>query len=224
MTKKHDIRIDRSKLHPWLNYKLGLLLKECEKQGIYLIITEGFRTVAQQNALYAKGRDKNGKVIGQTVTNARGNSYSSQHQWGIAFDVALNYDVDGDGKVTDDTWNSKGFKKVAEIAKSPGVGLGWGGDWKSFPDTPHFYLKKWGSTTTTLKNQYGTPSKFKKTWRKTVNRKKGLLVWKSSDKAKGKIKRVPNGKKVKVMFTESWYAKVLLASGQAGYMNKKYLK
>ena len=45
MKKQHDVRIDRSKLHPWLDYKLGLLLKECEKKGIYLIITEGFRTV-----------------------------------------------------------------------------------------------------------------------------------------------------------------------------------
>ena len=42
MNKKHDIRIDRTKLHPWLNYKLTLLLKQCAKKGIYLIITQGF--------------------------------------------------------------------------------------------------------------------------------------------------------------------------------------
>ena len=53
----------------------------------------------------------------------------------------------------------------------------------SFVDTPHFYLKKWGSTTATLKQQYGTPDKFKKTWRKTVSRKKGLLVWRHATKA-----------------------------------------
>ena len=39
MNKTHDIRINRTKLHPWLNYKLGLLLKQCAKKGIYLIIT-----------------------------------------------------------------------------------------------------------------------------------------------------------------------------------------
>lgn len=31
MKREHSIRIDRKKLHPWLNYKLGLLLKECAK-------------------------------------------------------------------------------------------------------------------------------------------------------------------------------------------------
>ena len=86
MENKHDIRIDRKKLHPWLDHKLGLLLKECAREGIYLIVTEGFRTVAQQNALYAKGRTKPGKV----VTNAKGSSYSSQHMWGVAFDIAIN--------------------------------------------------------------------------------------------------------------------------------------
>ena len=43
MKTKHDVRIDRSKIHPWLDYKLDLLLKECAKKGIYLIVTEGFR-------------------------------------------------------------------------------------------------------------------------------------------------------------------------------------
>ena len=209
MTKKHDIRIDRSKLHPWLDYKLTRLLDECSKEGIYLIITEGFRTVAQQDALYAKGRTAPGKV----VTNAKGSTYSSQHMWGIAFDIAIN-----DSKKL---YDPAMIKRVADIAKK--LGLGWGGDWTSFVDTPHFYLKKWGSTTAALKQQYGTPDNFKKTWRKTVSRKKGLRVWKRSTKAGGSYKRVRNGKKVKVMFTKSWYAKVLLANGTVGYMNKKYL-
>ena len=38
MVKKHDIRIDRTLLHPWLDYKLTKLLAACEKKGIYLII------------------------------------------------------------------------------------------------------------------------------------------------------------------------------------------
>lgn len=53
MNKTHDIRIDRTKLHPWLNYKLTLLLKQCAKKRIYLIITQGFRSKAQQDELYA---------------------------------------------------------------------------------------------------------------------------------------------------------------------------
>lgn len=210
MTKKHDIRIDRKKLHPWLDHKLGVLLEACEKAGIYLIITEGFRTVEQQEALYAKGRTKPGKI----VTNARGSSYSSQHMWGVAFDIAIN----DSRKLYDLTL----IRKVAKIAKSDKVGLGWGGDWKSFPDTPHFYLKKWGSTTAELKRLYGTPAKFKKTWKRKVSRKEGLTVWKDAEK-KASLKRVKNGTKVRVMYRKDWYARVLLADGTARYMDRKYL-
>lgn len=213
---KHDIRIDRSKLHPQLNYKLGLLLKKCKKKGIYLIITEGFRTPAEQDKLFAQGRTTPGII----VTNARGSSYSSQHQWGIAFDVAMNYDVDGDGKVSDDTWNLKGFNEVAKIAKS--IGLGWGGDWKSFQDTPHFYLKKWGSTTAKLKQQYGTFVNFKKTWSATVYRTNGLILWKDALKV-NKILRIPNEERVQVLYKKMWYAKVKY-QGKYGFVNKKYLK
>lgn len=215
MNRNHDIRIDRSKLHPQLNYKLGLLLKKCEKKGVYLIITEGFRSKKQQDELYAQGRTKPGKI----VTNAKGSSESSQHQWGIAFDVAMNYDVDGDGKITDDTWNLKGFSEVAKIAKS--IGLGWGGDWK-FVDTPHFYIKKWGSTTSKLKQQYGTFENFKKTWSAVVYRAKGLILWKDALKTK-KILRIPNGKRVKVLHKKLWYAKVKYGNN-VGYVNRKYIK
>ena len=72
MNKTHDIIIDRTKLHPWLNYKLTLLLKQCAKKRIYLIITQGFRSKAQQDELYAQGRTKKGNI----VTNAKGSDYS----------------------------------------------------------------------------------------------------------------------------------------------------
>lgn len=35
MKKEHDVRIDRTKLHPWLNYKLTVLLKKCAKENIF---------------------------------------------------------------------------------------------------------------------------------------------------------------------------------------------
>lgn len=215
MKNKHDIRIDRSKIHPWLDYKLSLLLKQCEKQGIYLIITEGFRTKEYQDELYAKGRTKPGKV----VTNAKGDSYSSQHQWGIAFDIAIN-----DNKLL---YDEKMIKKVAKIAKSSKVGLGWGGDWKSIVDTPHFYLKKWGSTTAKLKQQYGAPDKFEKTWMgKVTGIKKGLNIWDKTH-TKVKKKKLPNGTKVEVMYTKTYpfgkFAKVRYG-GIVGLMKVKYLK
>lgn len=210
MHNKHDVRIDRTKLHPNLDHKLGKLLDLCEKQGIYLIITEGFRTKEYQDKLYAQGRTAPGKI----VTSARGSSYSSQHQWGIAFDIAIN-----DKKLL---YSESVIAKVAHIAKTK-CNLGWGGDWKSFKDTPHFHLKNWGTTTIDLKVQYGTFEKFKATWTKEVfGTKKGLTVWKTRAKV-GKHAVLKNGTFVKVLYTKSWYCCVKY-DGKIGYMKKKYLR
>ncbi len=35
MKKEHDVRIDRTKLHPWLDYKLTVLLKSVQKENIF---------------------------------------------------------------------------------------------------------------------------------------------------------------------------------------------
>ena len=67
---------DTSKLHPVLREKMNELIKECKKQGIKIGIGECVRTVAEQDALYAKGRTKPGSI----VTNAKGLTYSSMHQ------------------------------------------------------------------------------------------------------------------------------------------------
>lgn len=149
-----------SQLHPTLQKKVVKLQQECKKQGIKIKIGECFRTVAEQNALYAKGRTAPGNI----VTNAKGSSYSSMHQWGVAFDFFLDMDVDKDGKTSDDAFNNatKLFNKVGAIGKK--LGLEWGGDWKSIKDLPHFQLPDWGSTATQLKAKYGTPDKFKATW------------------------------------------------------------
>lgn len=206
MKKKHDIRINRTKLHPWLDYKLGLLLKRCEEKGIYLIITEGFRTKEYQDQLYEQGRSESGKI----VTNARGSSYSSQHQWGIAFDIAIN-----DSKKL---YDSAIIKKVAVIAKSSKVGLAWGGDWKGLVDTPHFYLGKWGSTTNKLKKKYGALGQFKKYWKRTLKKKRYLYAtkaMKAGGKKKGLIKA---GEQVVVLYYSSLgYAKVKY-NGKVGYV------
>lgn len=151
---------DITQLHPRLQEKAEELVKLCKKNGITIKIGECFRSVKEQNDLYAQGRTK----PGNKVTNAKGTSYSSQHQWGIAMDFFLDMDIDGDGKKSDDAFNNKKktFNKVGKFAKS--IGLGWGGDWKNPVDLPHVYLKDWGSTTSKLKSKYGTPDKFMKTW------------------------------------------------------------
>ena len=143
---------DITKCHPQLQEAFKQLAAKCNAQGLTIGLGECFRTVAEQDALYAQGRTKPGSI----VTNAKGSSYSSQHQWGIAFDFYRN---DGKG-----AYNESGdfFRRVGQIAKS--IGLGWGGDWTSIIDKPHIYLPNWGSGTGVLKQQYGTFERFKQTW------------------------------------------------------------
>lgn len=73
---------DISQLHPELQNKITKLTELCNGEGLPLGIGECFRSVQEQDELYAQGRTKPGSII----TNAPGSSYSSQHQWGIAFD------------------------------------------------------------------------------------------------------------------------------------------
>lgn len=96
------------------------------------------RTFAEQDKLYAKGRTEPGSI----VTKAKaGLSY---HNYGLAVDIVLIYDADGDGKYDKAVWDVKkdfdGDKKsdwmeVVEIFKQ--YGWAWGGDWR-FVDYPHF--------------------------------------------------------------------------------------
>lgn len=145
-----------NKCHPRLIDLSKKLVSACRGQGLIIGIGESFRTKEEQDALYAKGRTAPGNI----VTNAKGSSYSSHHQWGTAFDIYRN---DGKGVYTD---GDGFFEKVGKIGKS--IGLEWGGDWKSPVDKPHFQLPDWGSTTARLKRMYGTPEKFMDTWKGDV--------------------------------------------------------
>ena len=143
---------DVTQLHPDLQKKAKELVDKCAKKGLKIKITECLRTKAEQDALYAQGRTKPGSI----VTNAKGSSYSSMHQWGVAFDFCRN---DGKGAYED---KDGFFTKVGKVGVS--IGLEWGGNWRSIKDKPHFQLPNWGSTASKLKSQYGTPEKFFKTW------------------------------------------------------------
>ncbi|MDV4070305.1 hypothetical protein CMT45_01075 [Elizabethkingia anophelis] len=110
-------------------------------------ITEGLRSDQRQKDLYAQGRTK----PGMRVTNKDGIKSISNHQ-----DMA-DGKRDGLGKAVDlypfflgkvqinhpDT--IKNLKLIAthikSVAKELGIGIVWGGDWKSPYDPPHFELK-----------------------------------------------------------------------------------
>ena len=138
--------------HPRLQALAAKLVEECNKQGLKIAIGETYRTVAEQDALYAQGRTK----PGNKVTNAPGSTYSSYHQWGTAFDIYRN---DGQG-----AYNEAGnfFGRVGAIGVN--IGLEWGGNWKSPVDKPHFQLPDWGSSTSGIKKVYASVEDFKKTW------------------------------------------------------------
>lgn len=134
------------KLHPVVLAAAGALIQRSYAKGIPIVITQGMRTIAEQNALYAQGRTKKGPI----VTNARGGS--SYHNYGLAIDFALllpdgktvswdmNRDVNND-KISD-------WQEVAREAKQ--LGFEWGGDWTSFKDYPHLQMS-FGLTTDQLK-------------------------------------------------------------------------
>lgn len=143
--------------HPRLQILGAKLIKECSRQGLNIKIGETLRTVEEQDALYAQGRTEPGNI----VTNAKGSTYSSYHQWGVAFDIIRN---DGQG-----AYNESGnfFGRVGLIGVA--LGLEWGGNWKSPVDKPHFQLPDWGSTTSKIKTLYGNPEKFMKTWQEEID-------------------------------------------------------
>ncbi|KAF2328458.1 PAAR-like protein [Flavobacterium nitrogenifigens] len=114
-------RID--KLHPKIKCSVKNFINDVEKtMGIKLRIIQGYRTYAEQDALYAQ-RPK--------VTNAKGGE--SNHNFGLAIDVAeiKNGNID---------WAEQEnvLPKIAPIGKK--WGFEWGGEWKSFVDKPHFEM------------------------------------------------------------------------------------
>ena len=99
---------------------------ECANQGIPVLIIQTFRTVQEQNELYAQGRTKPGKI----VTNAKGGY--SWHNFKRAFDAVP---IDSKGQPS---WNAPQsiWQKMGQIAKD--CGLEWGGSWSGFLDLDHF--------------------------------------------------------------------------------------
>lgn len=193
---------DISLLHPTLQE----CIKKIKKKFPDILITETYRTVKEQDILYAKGRTSSGNI----VTNAKGKGYKSQHQWGIAFDFCKNVK----GHEYDD---SAYFRKVAKYAKR--LGLAWGGDWKSIKDTPHIYMPQWGATTSRLKKLYGNPNNFKKTW-KTKNVSRETL--KKENKYYPKFKMSATGlvdglNSISVESSFSFRKKIALANGYKDY-------
>lgn len=108
--------------------------------GIDVLTTSTRRDNESQDALYAQGRTKPGKI----VTNVKGGG--SMHNYGVAFDIVPTrhgvpvWGTKGNGideNPTDDaTDDLEAWERIAAHGRA--VGLEWGGDWVSFQDRPHF--------------------------------------------------------------------------------------
>ncbi len=128
-------RIDTSKLYPALLLKLEKLVEACLARGVAYYAISGFRSWPEQDALYAQGRDKAGKVIDKSkvVTNAKGGQ--SNHNYTCATDFCADADMKRAGLQPD--WNKASYKVLAEEAEKLGLEAGY--FWK-FTDCPHIQL------------------------------------------------------------------------------------
>lgn len=125
-------------LHPYVKDCAEKLLVNANKRltNYKMIITEAYRSKAEQDKLFAKGRS----TPGPKVTNAHGGQ--SMHNYGLAIDFAL---ITPDGKKA--VWDTRSdfdkdgkadWMEVVEEAKK--IGFEWGGDWRGFVDNPHFQM------------------------------------------------------------------------------------
>ena len=139
-------------LHPKLRSIIPQIIGICAAQGLPVLVTDGFRTKAEQDAIYAQGRTAPGSIVTQVRWP------NSAHCWGVAFDFCRNVR----GREYDDS--DRFFARVAEVAKQ--FGLEWGGDWKNFVDKPHLQLREFmpGNSTAWLRQTYGSPEQFRASW------------------------------------------------------------
>lgn len=132
--KKEDVPLPTT-LHPVVEERTNQLIQNMADQGITVVITDGFRSVEEQNVLYEQGRTTAGSI----VTYAKGGE--SLHNFGLAVDFALKteagqviWDMEFDGNGN----GSADWMEVVERAKE--LGFEWGGDWNGFEDYPHLQL------------------------------------------------------------------------------------
>lgn len=140
------------KAHPIIREELKNDYLYCNNRllgkGVRLRFASVYRSIEEQDVLYNKK---------PKVTNAKGGQ--SIHNYGIAFDIVMLYDKDGNGTFETASWDmvkdgdNDGLSDWMEVVKFfKSRGWEWGGDWKSFKDSPHFQ-KTFGNTWRTLKEK-----------------------------------------------------------------------
>lgn len=154
---KHTSRRIKA-LHPKIRKEVERIIDECNREltgPAKVRISQGLRTIAEQDALYSLGRTKPGK----RVTNARGGQ--SIHNYGLAVDIVLiinNSYASWDVKKDWDGDRQSDWMEVVHIFKKHG--WKWGGDWRNFKDMPHFektFGHNWRTLMKSKKDANGYP-------------------------------------------------------------------
>jgi len=110
---------------PLVKRQADKVLTDMEMLGHTMRITQGFRSIEEQNKLYGQGRD----YPGQIVTKAKGGQ--SFHNYGVAVDFVFRKEVYNASAALWQTFGAIGKKH----------GFEWGGDWTGFVDQPHLEMK-----------------------------------------------------------------------------------
>jgi peptidoglycan L-alanyl-D-glutamate endopeptidase CwlK len=115
-----------SGVHPALVGRAMALIGMAAADGQTIRVSQGLRSFAEQDRLFAQGRTK----PGPRVTNARGGQ--SLHNYGLAVDFVF---LVG-GRVS---WERGLYDQLGPWCSRIG-GLEWGGSWARFRDAPHVQL------------------------------------------------------------------------------------
>jgi peptidoglycan L-alanyl-D-glutamate endopeptidase CwlK len=117
---------------PLLAVKIRTMETMLADEGIEIMVTQGLRTIAEQDALYAQGRS----VPGAKVTNCPGGH--SYHNFGLAVDCCPSQFAPGKPFTPDWHPEHPSWKRMEAVGKS--LGLDSGAYWRTFHDAPHFQL------------------------------------------------------------------------------------
>lgn len=145
------ISVDRvNKLHPKVRSTFKMFIEDAERElKITLRVTQGFRTLKEQEAIYNQGRTPESKAKKEKIISYAkpGQSY---HNYGLAVDL-----VRMNGNKPDWLYDMELLQPIAAR-----YGIVWGGTFKNVVDAPHFELTlgySWRQLQTITKDKYGYP-------------------------------------------------------------------
>lgn len=135
------------KLNTVDEYLKAVFIEAIKDSPLDFGISCGYRSIEEQQGLYAQGRTTPGKI----VTKIDGIKNKSKHNYNPS--KAVDIIVYIDGKIT---WEEDKYRIVArhilDVAKNLGIKIRWGNDWnmngievkddpkESFVDIPHFEI------------------------------------------------------------------------------------